>query len=50
MYLLAPFILQNLKKTQNRSRVMRVCHFQSNLSICPEQNFFLAQTIIITFI
>ena len=44
MYLLAPLILQNFKKTQNRSRVMRVCHFRSqNSQFVLNKKLFLEQ-------
>ena len=51
MYLLAPFILQNLKKnSMSRSIVMRMCNFRTQNGSFALKKFFLVQTIIITFI
>ena len=51
MYLLAPFILQNLKKnSMSRSIVMRMCNFRTQNGSFALNKFFLVQTIIIIFI
>ena len=47
MYLLGPFILQNLKKIYE---VMTMCHFRAQNGPFVLNKFFLVQTIIITFI
>ena len=51
MYLLAPFILQNLKKILGADPELWECAiFGPKMAICHEQFFFfLVQTIIITF-
>ena len=50
MYLLAPFILQNLKKIIRADpELWDVPFLGPKLPICPEQIFWV-QTIIITFI
>ena len=51
IYLLALFIVQNLKTFLLRPRVMRICHFRTqNSQLTPPKNIFLVQPIIITFI
>ena len=50
MHLLAPFILQNSEKVLRANPELQGCAiFEPKMSIRPEQ-FFLVQTIIITFI
>ena len=50
MHLLAPFILQNSEKGLRANPELQGCAiFEPKMSIRPEQ-FFLVQTIIITFI
>ena len=50
MHLLAPFILQNSEKVLRANPELQGCAiFEPKMSIHPEQ-FFLVQTIIITFI
>ena len=51
MYLLAPFILQNKKKIPRADpELYGMCHFQAQNGPFILNNFFLVQTIIITFI
>ena len=47
MFLLAPFILQNLKKN---FRADPLCHFRAQNGPFVMNKFFLIQTIFITFI
>ena len=47
MYLLGPFILQNLKKIYE---VMTMCHFRAQNGPFVLNKFFLVQTITTTFI
>ena len=49
MYLLAPFIQQNLKKVLRADPKLRMCHFQAQNGPFALK-LFLVQTIIITFI